>query len=84
MKLIHDFGCHCQNSAEKGCLLSRFHFTAVATFWVIKGCWDYLFNRQVMNYFLIRHGDKSRHFEDIERQQAILKNRSLNLVIFIE
>ena len=30
-----------------------------------------------MNYFLIRHGDKSRHFEDIsERQQAILKNRS--------
>ena len=35
MKLILGFGCHCRNSAEKGCLLSRFHFTAVATFWVM-------------------------------------------------
>ena len=35
LKLILGFGCHCRNSAEKGCLLSRFHFTAVATFWVM-------------------------------------------------
>ena len=38
-----------------------------------------------MNYFLIRHGDKSRHFKDIERQQAIFEEqKQLNLVIFIE
>ena len=35
LKLNLGFGCHCRNSAEKGCLLSRFHFTAVATFWVM-------------------------------------------------
>ena len=35
LKLILGFGCHCRNSAEKGCLLSRFHFTAVATCWVM-------------------------------------------------
>ena len=43
----------------------------------IKGRWDYLFNRQVMNYFLIRHGDKSRHFKDIERQEAISEEQKL-------
>ena len=30
-----------------------------------------------MNYFLIRHGDKSRHFKDIERQQAISEEQKL-------
>ena len=43
----------------------------------IKGHWDYLFNRQVMNFFLVRHGDKSRHFKDIERQQAISEEQKL-------
>ena len=30
-----------------------------------------------MNYFLIRHGDQSRHFKDIERQQAISEEQKL-------
>ena len=29
------------------------------------------------NYFLIRHGDKSRYFKDIERQQAISEEQKL-------
>ena len=29
------------------------------------------------NYFLIPHGDKSRHFKDIERQQAISEEQKL-------
>ena len=31
------------------------------------------------NYFLIRHGDKSRYFKDIERQQAISEEQKLKL-----
>ena len=30
-----------------------------------------------MNYFLIRHGDKSRHFEDIERQASESEEQKL-------
>ena len=29
------------------------------------------------NYFLIRHGGKSRYFKDIERQQAISEEQKL-------
>ena len=40
LSLILGFWCHCRNFAEKGCLLSRFHFPCCRYFLGHVACWN--------------------------------------------